>query len=141
MHARHQFTQSWLETWFGRDNGSGEETAKKVPYGLSAALFAWYRSLTSELEACGLEQVKAHRCLYVRRHPSIPGRSPGIIGAHVDDLLIAGCANSIISLFEFAMKKLTTRLQLGDASMLIWFSCLYGHQCSSASSESCHSAS
>ena len=45
---------------------------KKVPYGLSEAPLAWYRRLTSELEAVGFEQVPADRCVYVLRSKKGP---------------------------------------------------------------------
>ena len=100
-----------------KDHGYDEDTIariKKVPYGLSEAPLAWYRRLTSELSACGFEQVQADRCVYVLRHPSKSGVILGVIGAHVDDLLIAGCSPSTNPLFEAALTKLTTRLPFGD---------------------------
>ena len=111
-----------------RESGYSEDTIaliKKVPYGLSEAPLAWYRRLTSELEACGFEQVKADRCLYVLRHPKEPGRILGIIRAHVDDLLIAGCSSSSNPLFESSLKKLTTRLPCGHRKYADLTSVLY----------------
>ena len=87
---------------------------KKVPYGLSEAPLAWYRRLTSELEFVGFEQVSADRCVYVLRSKKRPGQILGIIGAHVDDLVVAGCAVSESPEFEEALKKLTARLPFGD---------------------------
>ena len=84
---------------------------KKVPYGLSEAPLAWYRRLTSELETCGFEQVPADRCVYVFRRED---RVLGIVGAHVDDLLVAGCSASVDPRFEEAMAKLVARLPFGE---------------------------
>ncbi|CAE7766960.1 GIP [Symbiodinium sp. CCMP2592] len=84
---------------------------KKVPYGLSEAPLAWYRRLTAELEKCGFEQVPADRCVYVLRRE---GQILGIVGAHVDDLLVAGCSSSVDPRFEEAMAKLVARLPFGE---------------------------
>ena len=96
------------------EQGFGEDIIariKKVPYGLSEAPLAWYRRLTSELQACGFEQVPADRCVYVLRRE---GRILGIVGAHVDDLLVAGCSPSVDPRFEKAMEKLVARLPFGE---------------------------
>ena len=87
---------------------------KKVPYGLSEAPLAWYRRLTAELIACGFEQVPADRCIFVLRDRHDRSRVLGLVGAHVDDLLVAGCSTSVDSQFEEAMSKLTTKLPFGD---------------------------
>ena len=97
-----------------REQGFGDDIIariKKVPYGLSEAPLAWYRRLTTELQACGFEQVPADRCVYVLRHS---GRVLGIIGAHVDDLLVAGCSPSVDPRFEAALAKLVARLPFGE---------------------------
>ena len=87
---------------------------KKVPYGLSEAPLAWYRRLTAELEACGFQQVPADRCVYVLRSKKKGGRVLGIVGAHVDDLVIAGCTVNEDPELEAALQKLTSRLPFGD---------------------------
>ena len=97
-----------------QDQGYGPDMIariKKVPYGLSEAPLAWYRRLTSELEACGFEQVPSDKCIYVLRRG---GEVLGVIGAHVDDLLVAGCSPSVDSRFEEAMAKLVARLPFGE---------------------------
>ena len=96
------------------DQGYGPDIIarlKKVPYGLSEAPLAWYRRLTSELERCGFEQVPSDRCVYVLRKG---GQVLGVIGAHVDDLLVAGCSRSIDPRFEAAMELLVARLPFGE---------------------------
>ena len=95
---------------------------KKVPYGLSEAPLAWYRRLTTELQACGFEQVPADRCVYVLRHQ---GRVLGIVGAHVDDLLVAGCSPSVDPRFEKAMAMLVARLPFGERKYADSASVLY----------------
>ena len=100
-----------------RDHGYSEDTIariKKVPYGLSEAPLAWYKRLTQELLSCGFEQVPADRCIYVLRDPKGPSRILGIVGAHVDDLLIAGCTEGTNPYFEEALRRLTTKLPFGD---------------------------
>ena len=100
-----------------RDNHYPEDVIakiKKVPYGLSEAPLAWYRRLTTELLKCGFEQVQADRCVFVFREPKSPGNVLGIVGAHVDDLLVAGCSYGDNPLFEKALKELTSRLPFGD---------------------------
>ena len=87
---------------------------KKVPYGLSEAPLAWYRRLTSELETCGFQQVPADRCVYVLRSKKPGNRVLGVIGAHVDDLIIAGCTLNEDPEFEAALRKLTDRLPFGE---------------------------
>ena len=96
------------------EQGFGEDIIakiKKVPYGLSEAPLAWYRRLTTELQSCGFEQVPSDRCVYVLRRE---GRVLGIIGAHVDDLLVAGCSPSVDPRFEEAMRKLVAQLPFGE---------------------------
>ena len=46
-----------------REHGYDADTIAKikVPYGLSEAPLAWYRRLTSELVACGFEQIPADK--------------------------------------------------------------------------------
>ena len=100
-----------------QDQGYDEDTIariKKVPYGLSEAPLAWYRRLTAELEACGFEQVPADRCIFVLRDKRDRSRVLGIVGAHVDDLLIAGCSAGVDSQFEEALQKLVARLPFGE---------------------------
>ena len=87
---------------------------KKVPYGLSEAPLAWYKRLTTELVKCGFQQVPADRCVYVLRDPKDPSNVLGIVGAHVDDLLVAGVSASVDPRFEAALLKLTTLLPFGD---------------------------
>ena len=97
-----------------REQGFGDDIIariKKVPYGLSEAPLAWYRRLTTELQACGFEQVPSDRCVYVFRRE---GRVLGIVGAHVDDLLVAGCSSSVDPRFEQAMAQLVARLPFGE---------------------------
>ena len=109
-----------------RDQGYGEDVIariKKVPYGLSEAPLAWYRRLTTELEACGFEQVPSDRCVYVLRGGA--GCVLGIIGVHVDDLLVAGCSRSVDSRFELAMAKLVARLPFGERKYADTSSVLY----------------
>ena len=99
------------------DQGYDEDTIariKKVPYGLSEAPLAWYRRLTAELETCGFEQVPADRCVYVLRDKKDRSRVLGLVGAHVDDLLIAGCSASVDPQFEAALQKLVARLPFGE---------------------------
>ena len=100
-----------------KDQGYDADTIakiKKVPYGLSEAPLAWYRRLTQELVACGFEQVPSDRCIYVLRDRSNRDQVLGIIGAHVDDLLIAGCSPSVNARFEEAMRNLIARLPFGE---------------------------
>ena len=100
-----------------KQHGYDEDTIakiKKVPYGLSEAPLAWYRRLTAELIGCGFEQVAADRCIYVLRDRKNRSRVLGVIGAHVDDLVVAGCAEGVDPQFEEAMRKLVSRLPFGD---------------------------
>ena len=94
-----------------RDLGLDEDIIakiKKVPYGLSEAPLAWYRRLTVELTQCGFEQVPSDRCIYVLRDKNNPGAILGIVGALVDDLLVAGCSASNNPAFEQALALLTS---------------------------------
>ena len=100
-----------------RDQGYDPETIariKKVPYGLSEAPLAWFRRLTAELISSGFEVVPADRCIYVLRDRNDRSRVLGVIGAHVDDLLIAGCSSSVDPQFEDALQHLMSRLPFGD---------------------------
>ena len=65
------------------------------------------------MTACGFEQVPADRCIYVLRDKHDPSRVLGVMGAHVDDLLVAGCSEGVDSQFEEALQKLTSRLPFG----------------------------
>ena len=100
-----------------REHGYDSDTIakiKKVPYSLSEAPLAWYRRLTSELIACGFEQVPAHKCIYVLQDRNNRDRVLGIVGAHVDDLLITGCSVGVDIQFEEAMRNLVARLPFGE---------------------------
>ena len=98
-----------------KDQGYDDDTIariKKVPYGLSEAPLAWYRRLTSELEKVGFQQVPADRCVYVLRSKQ-HGKVLGLVGAHVDDLIIAGCSAGENPEFEEALGRLTSNLPFG----------------------------
>jgi hypothetical protein len=79
----------------------------KSVYGLAEAPIAWYRYLKAALERIGWWAHPLDECMMMLYDPS--GKLQGIIGIHVDDLLICGKGH----VFDKAMKTLESRLNFG----------------------------
>ncbi len=79
----------------------------KSVYGLAEAPIAWYKYLKAALEAIGWWAHPFDECMMMLYDSK--GELQGIIGSHVDDLIICGKGQ----VFDKAMKTLESRLNFG----------------------------
>ena len=62
----------------------------KSVYGLTAAPLEWYEQVHKVLQELGFHRCYSDPTVRVLHHPTKPNEIVGIIGAHVDDFLMAG---------------------------------------------------
>lgn len=80
---------------------------RKSAYGLAEAPIAWFRCLRSKLENLNWKAHPLDECVMTLYDPE--GSICGLMGIHVDDLLVGGCG----PYFEGQMKQLETDLPFG----------------------------
>ena len=81
---------------------------KKSAYGLAEAPIAWFKCLRAKLENIGWKPHPLDECVMTLYDKE--GSVKGLIGIHVDDLLVGGEG----SFFEAQMKRLETELPFGS---------------------------
>ena len=79
----------------------------KSVYGLTAAPLEWYEQVNQVLAQLGFVKTNSDPTVWVLHDPSNPDRTTGIVGAHVDDFLMAGegpywekCLETLMTAFQ-----------------------------------------
>ena len=96
---------SEIKTWMNLSNDDLFRL-ENAAYGLAEAPRAWYLRLTRELSEVGLHASKLDPCLYTLRKN---GKSVGLCGIHVDDLIGAGTKE-----MDEVLDRLKKKLPFGD---------------------------